>query len=1185
MKKLFLLLAVAIATLMSVSAQNLITDGTFTTTSAGNFTLTSSVGSTRSVWGGINSNTNDATLPIIGVTTGGATGNCAVYTRGTTSPTWSTVLLYQRLPSTAGLMSPTKSYKVTMKLKSGSTLSDGYFFIRFASSTKLAVREDYSTGQTFAWRKSISSIPNTWTEYSQSFVFSNSITSGTQGATPSGTAFTDNDMTNLYIGFYSTTADGTVYVDDVVFEEDIAVPTANAASDVAINSFTANWSAVSGAASYQLDVSTNNTFTAILSSYNNLSVSGTSQVVTGLSANTAYYYRVRAVSNAGTSTGNSSTITATTLVDPNIIVDGTFTTTATGDFTLGTTGSVNNGIARSIWGGVNTNTGDSPLPIVGVASGGYTGNCASFTPGSTQPSPTVAYLYQRLPNPSNINTGKTYRLTVKLKADAANVKGFLYIKSRPNAIYAVRADYANDNYAWCKYITSIETSWTEYTQTFLFSNSVTSATQAATPTGNAIGTSDLNDLIFGFYSVDGKAYIDDVVLEEYANAPTITGTATATSFTSTYGTTSSKQDFSFTGSNLIADITATAPTGFEVASDGTNFSSTASIAQSLGSASGTISLRLKANAAVSGTYNSQNIIVSSGATVFITTAASGNAVTAASGSLDGGNLSNSGLTDNQLANTNLTISSGEFIINDTKTVLSLSVDPGAKLTHSSGTLTATNGITLESDANGTATLMDSYTEPTIAATIKQYVTAGRNWYMSAPLNNTADYTVLNKGNSVAEYNETTGLWPAVTTGTLTRGKGYVQVASATQGTTGTVSFSGITNSGDVPVTLTYTSDKGKGFNLVGNPYPSYLSWTAVAADNAAANMPTGTMWYRTISYNGKSAWVPNTPYNLNDIVYNGTRFYKVTTAGTSAASGGPSGGLTGITDGSVVWNYEGSIYIFATISASGVATPATVSNLIPPMQAFWVKSTGGTLTFKNAMRSHNTGGTNALKAPKKSFSEMPLVRLSVSNGVSADEAVIYVHADAANGFDNYDAPKYFNTASNQPEIYSKVGNEKLVINAINEISQGTEIPLGFTTEKGNDFTIAASELKNLDSDTKVILEDKQTSTEFDLTTGQSYAFSSDAITESNRFSLIFRISGNTTGTSNTTKRDAQVFVNSQNKITIIAKPNSNYSIYNAVGQLIENGTQIAELQTANCKLQTGLYIVKVNNHSTRVIIK
>ncbi|MFZ4726245.1 MAG: T9SS type A sorting domain-containing protein, partial [Paludibacter sp.] len=828
-------------------------------------------------------------------------------------------------------------------------------------------------------------------------------------------------------------------------------------------------------------------------------------------------------------------------------------------------------------------------PIVGVTTGGATGNCAFVTPGDIASSTTKGFLYQRLPTPSNISTAKTYRLTVKLKAGSTGVKGNLYIKTRGNStassspFFAVRADYASDNYAWCKYINGIATSWTEYSQTFVFSNSVSGSIISTTsPSSPAVAftAADLDDLIFGFYSTGGTVYIDDVQLVEDA---TITGASTASAFTTTYGTASAAQTFSVSGSKLTANLIATAPTGFEVSSGGA-YGSTTSFTQTSGSASGTLSIRLAATATVAGSYNLQNIVLSStGATsVNIVTAASGNVVSAASGSPTGDNLNNSGLSDPQLANTNLTISSGEFIINDTKTVLSLTVAPGAKLTHSSGTLTATNGITLESDATGTATLMDSYTEPTINATVKQYVTAGRNWYMSSPLNNTADYSVLNKGNSVAEYNETTGLWPEVTSGNLTRGKGYVQVASATQGTTGTVSFSGITNSGNVAVTLTNTLAGGKGFNLVGNPYPSYLSWSAVAGNSintnatTGAKMPTGTMWYRTINYNSKNAWAATTAYTAGDVIYNGTRFYIATSTGTSGATA-PTGGVgtTGISDGVVTWDYAGSIYVFATISLDGTATPSTVSNLIPPMQAFWVKSNGGTLTFTNSMRSHESV-SNKLKAPKNTANEMPLVRLSVTNGASADEAVIYASTNASNTFDAYDAPKYFNLAgSNQPEIYTQAGNEKLVINAMNELSQGTEIPLGFATEKGNNFTISASELKNFGLDMKVMLKDKQQNTEFNLTNGQAYEFSSDVVNDANRFSVIFRSLGSTTGLNNTEKLNAQVFVNAANQITIIAPEKATYSIYNTVGQLIEKCIVNSKLQTVNCKLNSGVYFVEL----------
>jgi hypothetical protein len=155
----------------------------------------------------------------------------------------------------------------------------------------------------------------------------------------------------------------------------------------------------------------------------------------------------------------------------------------------------------------------------------------------------------------------------------------------------------------------------------------------------------------------------------------------------------------------------------------------------------------------------------------------------------------------------------------------------------------------------------------------------------------------------------------------------------------------------------------------------------------------------------------------------------------------------------------------------------------------------------------------------------------------------------SNAFDTNDAPKYFNTAgSNQPEIYTQVGNEKLVINAMSEINQGTEIPLGFATVKRNDFSISASEFRNFGSDVKVILKDKQTTTEFDLTSGQSYAFSSGIVNNTERFSIIFRTAGYTTSIDNIiSNRNAPVFVNASNQITIVAPEKSNYAIYNAVG--------------------------------------
>ena len=89
-------------------------------------------------------------------------------------------------------------------------------------------------------------------------------------------------------------------------------PVAWAASNVTCTSFDANWGLVSGATTYFLDIATDALFSTFLSGYNNLNTGNVGTYnITGLSANTSYYYRIRVNTSCGTSI-NSNTITVNT---------------------------------------------------------------------------------------------------------------------------------------------------------------------------------------------------------------------------------------------------------------------------------------------------------------------------------------------------------------------------------------------------------------------------------------------------------------------------------------------------------------------------------------------------------------------------------------------------------------------------------------------------------------------------------------------------------------------------------------------------------------------------------------------------------------------------------------------------------------------------------------------------------
>ncbi|WP_445747989.1 T9SS type A sorting domain-containing protein [Polaribacter sp.] len=128
--------------------------------------------------------------------------------------------------------------------------------------------------------------------------------------------------------------------------------------------------------------------------------------------------------------------------------------------------------------------------------------------------------------------------------------------------------------------------------------------------------------------------------------------------------------------------------------------------------------------------------------------------------------------------------------------------------------------------------------------------ATENWYLiSSPVaGETYDndfvsansLAINNSNNAIATYKTSNNTWSYMQTGDVTNfitGKGY-SVRRATGQGAGTISFTGNINTSNIAITL---NNSGSGFNLVGNPYISYLNNFHFINDNSA-NISGNQIW-------------------------------------------------------------------------------------------------------------------------------------------------------------------------------------------------------------------------------------------------------------------------------------------------------------------------------------------------------
>ncbi len=420
------------------------------------------------------------------------------------------------------------------------------------------------------------------------------------------------------------------------------------------------------------------------------------------------------------------------------------------------------------------------------------------------------------------------------------------------------------------------------------------------------------------------------------------------------------------------------------------------------------------------------------------------------------------LSLNESANT--TTSSDLIIganLNITNTAI-LTVSAGKQLTVTGITSNTTGnaGLILKSDITGTSSLL--HNSNNVPATVERYISgAAEAWhFISSPISTQSisgswlpSGTYGNgTGYDLYAWNEPTNCWiyKLNTTSTVNWntihpgsnfvvGRGYLY---SVQALNPTKTFTGNLNNGtfSIPISTAGTDATLKGFNLVGNPYPSSVDWTASSG------------WSRsdlTASDIGYDMWI---------------------------------------------WNPTAKNYGVCN-SATGFGTNG-VTQYIAPMQGFFVQAaTAGSLGMDNNIRTHGGAG-NWFKKAAIDQVEVSLKIISETDNTS-DEALLLFGSQV----NETGAAKLFSHVLTAPSLYLHSGGNEYSVRYLTDTLNNPTVPVMFKPGQDGTYTISCNfKVNEFDL---VTLEDRQMQYSQDMKSENTYHFIASKKDDANRFVLHF----------------------------------------------------------------------------------
>jgi PKD repeat protein len=319
--------------------------------------------------------------------------------------------------------------------------------------------------------------------------------------------------------------------------------------------------------------------------------------------------------------------------------------------------------------------------------------------------------------------------------------------------------------------------------------------------------------------------------------------------------------------------------------------------------------------------------------------------------------------------------------------------------------------------------------------------------------------------NAAHYVDIANVTDAMGTGKgwwLYLGDGNVSTSSIILDATGSINKGNLAN---IPLTVTGGASAQNGWNLLANPYPAPISFTAVI--------------------NGNTANCENALYVWNPDLNGGNGDFAVFTPSVGSV---PSVGSGGVDDN------------------------------IPTGQGFYIRATSAfNLSPVEAWKSATTGTVNPLLKSNSVAYPASMFILNLTGGGPKNfntMTAINLNPNATAGFDNNWDAHHLSPGYGIAEIFSSSGADMFKMNSIPTINGSVTIPVTVRSGYSGSYQIAPLNLNNLPAGACVSLYDKFTNTTHDLKAGP-YTFNFIDTTNVSRFNLTITVN-QTTVTSSAT---------------------------------------------------------------------